>query len=152
MKTVAQQFIELLHAEEQCPRLTVDATHRGVIVPPFVKAEWKESLPINLDSTYPLELIMDQTGLRCRLSFGSLHDCFFPWDSIYAVQERDSGLGIVIDSNLPKGKTPTTKRESPPSVAAVTENLAQPVALEVAETSSAEDRRAGFQVIDGGKE
>ena len=152
MKPIAQQFIELLHAEEQCPRLTVDATHSGVIVPDFVKAEWKEALPIDLDPSFPLELQMDRTGLRCCLSFRGPYECFFPWNSIYTIQDRESGLGIVIDANLPKTTPRRAKGESTAPRPRAQADLRQPAVEEALEVTEAEERRARFQVIDGGKE
>ena len=154
MIEIARQFIEVLQSEDQGPRLTIDATCTGVVVPAFVKAEWGESLPIDLDPAYPLELEMSDVGINCSLSFGGSHACFFPWESVYVVQERDSGLGIVIESNRPgtvasRGKlgladAPEDLNDEPAS--------ARAAAAKVTTHPVAEERRAGFQVIDGGKD
>lgn len=105
MNLLVPQLIEGLHEVGKCPRLVIDATREGVELPQWVREKWGESMPIDLDPRYPLELKMDERGLRCCLSFGGPVDCYFPWESIYLVQDRETALGLVVEENLPPSVT-----------------------------------------------
>ncbi len=169
MKALIQRWIEELQGVGQCPRLMIDATVDGVEVPDWIKNQWGEALPIDLDSSFPLDLRLEDDGLYCCLSFGGPWDCFFPWRSIYVVQDRDSQFGVVIDANLPAEFEMVAKDEpiahpEPPDEAPPSTALAAPAEADSTPTSSeestphaaipesAESRRAIFRVIDGGKD
>jgi hypothetical protein len=101
VRILVQQLIEALHGSNQCARLMINANAPGVQVPERVKRQWGEAMPIDLDPSYPLNMVIDDEGIHCCLSFGGPVDCTFPWPSIYLVQERDSQLGIVIEEHVP---------------------------------------------------
>ena len=161
MKPVAQQFIEALHSESRCPRMTINAQRAGVVVPDFVREEWGERLPIDLDPDYPLELKMDDDGLTCTLSFGGPFECYFPWPAIYAIQDRETSLGMVFEAFLPEDWSVVQGQEDgAPSADTLPTPMLAPVASEdsVGEADEpAGDQhnpaalRAAFKVIDGGK-
>lgn len=180
MRYLIQQWVEALHDNEQCPRLMIDATTEGVMVPEQVKDKWGEAMPIDLDPTFPLKLRMTERGIDCSLSFGGPHDCHFPWRSIYVVQDRETQIGIVVEDNLPADfnlddgatfdqSTRVTRKPSgttqPLRVASTRERMrlvrqappepipAAEVAIELpAEERGVATRRAAFRVIDGGKD
>ena len=102
MKAQIEHWIKELHEQGQVSRLMVNSTVDGVEIPDWVREQWAEALPIGLDPSFPLELRFEDEGLHCCLSFGGPWNCFFPWSSIYVVQERDSQIGVVIDDNLPE--------------------------------------------------
>ncbi|MCY1008738.1 ClpXP protease specificity-enhancing factor SspB [Nannocystis pusilla] len=98
-----QSVIESLYAAGRCPRLHVDATHASVTVPDFIRQQWRERLIIDLDASYPLDLVFGETGLAADLSFGGhVTRCSFPWESIYIVTDRSTGRGIVLDRHVPE--------------------------------------------------
>ena len=177
MIKIIQQFIEALHADEQCPRLLVNALVDGVVVPDHIREKWGNALPIDLEPNYPLELQMTDEGLACCLSFGGPFECFFPWKSIYVVQDRATQMGVVVEDNVPKSmqiqkemtdgvvlkrtetdNQPKTKKQkdvqsSPqPAVAPVPETQDEKASEEEElDLDSPEARRARFRVIDGGR-
>ena len=83
MQHLVSELISALHGNGKCPRLVINARLDGVVLPDWVREKWGESLPIDLDPSYPLELRMDDDGLSCQLSFGGAYPCFFPWAAIY---------------------------------------------------------------------
>lgn len=176
MIKIIKQFIEALHADEQCPRLLVNALVEGVVVPDHVREKWGNALPIDLEPNYPLELQMTDEGLACCLSFGGPFECFFPWRSIYVVQDRETQMGVVVEENVPK--TMQLQKEMADGVVlkrtesdihpkatkhSEVQSLPQPVLAPVHEKKddelskeelnldTPEARRARFRVIDGGR-
>jgi stringent starvation protein B len=104
-----QSVIESLYAAGRCPRLHVDATHASVTVPDFIRQQWRERLIIDLDASYPLDLVFGEHGLAADLSFGGhVTRCSFPWEAIYIVTDRSTGRGIVLDRHVPE----SVKRQS----------------------------------------
>lgn len=98
-----QSVIESLYAAGRCPRLHVDATQPAVVVPDFIRQQWRERLIIDLDASYPLDLVFGEKGLAADLSFGGhITRCSFPWESIYIVMDRATGRGIVLDRHVPE--------------------------------------------------
>jgi stringent starvation protein B len=98
-----QSVVESLYAAGRCPRLHVNATCEGVVVPDFIREQWQERLIIDLDSTYPLDLSFSDEGIGADLSFGGyVNRCNFPWKAIYVVADRATGRGIVLDQNMPE--------------------------------------------------
>jgi stringent starvation protein B len=98
-----QSVIESLYAAGRCPRLHVDATQPAVVVPDFIRQQWRERLIIDLDASYPLDLVFGEKGLAADLSFGGhVTRCSFPWESIYIVMDRATGRGIVLDRHVPE--------------------------------------------------
>jgi len=98
-----QSVIESLYAAGRCPRLHVDATHASVTVPDFIRQQWRERLIIDLDASYPLDLVFGESGLAADLSFGGhVTRCSFPWEAIYIVTDRSTGRGIVLDRHVPE--------------------------------------------------
>ena len=57
---------------------------------------------IDLDPSYPLNLAYTKEGLEVELAFqGQVTRCLFGWLSIYAIIDRSTGRGIVVESHLP---------------------------------------------------
>lgn len=85
------------------PRIVVDAEHPQVQVPPAVKERWRNQLVIDLDPAYPLRLELQVAGLWADLSFsGEVYRCFFAWEAIYSVQNRETGATQVFEHRVPK--------------------------------------------------
>ncbi len=98
-----QSLIESIHADGSCPRLQVDLTCDGIVCPDFVCEKWGEELVIDLDPSYPLDLVFTATGVDVDLSFGGyVTRCTFPYAAIYMVADRATGRGILIDENMPE--------------------------------------------------
>lgn len=128
-----QQGIEKLYAAGKTPRLRIDARRSDVVVPDHIRERWQESLVIDLDAGYPLELEYSDEGLRCDLAFaGQVTRCTFPWVSIYGLFDRASGHGVQIPAHLPKEELPEDLRRAKSS------------------DEAAKARRAKFRVIPGG--
>lgn len=170
MRYLIQQWIEALQAKDQCPRLMIDATVEGVVVPEHVSRQWGQAMPIDLDPGYPLALCIDDRGIACRLSFGGPQDCYFPWNAIYVVQDRATQIGIVIEENLPSGfkladGTPPAEGSeaseqgmlraaaSQPQMRIVPPGRVSDAVAPGSERSGATPtaRRATFKVLEGGK-
>ncbi len=97
-----QEVLESLYAAGRCPRLHINALSAGVVLPSFVRDQWKERLVIDLDPSYPLELEYGDDAVQANLSFaGSVTRCVFPWRAIYIVADRATGRGIKIEQNIP---------------------------------------------------
>jgi stringent starvation protein B len=97
-----QSVVESLYAAGRCPRLHVNATCEGVVCPDFIREQWQERLIIDLDASYPLDLVFAEDGIGADLSFGGyVTRCTFPWQAIYVVADRATGRGIVLDQNMP---------------------------------------------------
>lgn len=89
--------------QEGVPRIVVDATHEGVLVPGQVRDRWGHQLVIDLDPRYPLRLEVSYEGCAVDLSFGGeVSRCVFAWPAIYTVQNRGSGDAVVIEARVPK--------------------------------------------------
>ena len=98
-----QSMVESLNSEGSCPRLHVNVTYDGVVCPEFIREEWQEQLVIDLDPSYPLDLVFTEDGVEVDLSFkGFVTRCIFPWKSIYVVADRDGDKGLVIEENMPE--------------------------------------------------
>lgn len=169
-----QSVVESLYAAGRCPRLHVNALSEGVICPDFIREQWQERLIIDLDSSYPLDLTFDDTGIAADLSFGGyVTRCTFPWKSIYVVADRATGRGIVLDQNMPESvrrsrQTPTTgplqtrtkleavssDDDAAPRAEAAAARAEQPAEAPPSADNTDEEqvqkRRAAFKVIDGG--
>jgi len=80
----------------------VDARRVDVMVPEFIRKQWQARLVIDLDPSYPLNLAYTKEGLEVELAFaGQVTRCLFGWLSIYAIIDRSTGRGIVVESHLP---------------------------------------------------
>jgi stringent starvation protein B len=170
-----QSVIESLYAAGRCPRLHVNATFEGVVCPDFIREQWKERLIIDLDPSYPLDLIFEEDCLAADLSFGGyVTRCTFPYGAVYVVADRSTGRGIVLDQNMPEsvkrsryGKSAAGLQPSRPNLRSVDAKddpgLENGQTAEAAEATDAPDadaaatdeeqvqkRRAAFKVIDGG--
>ncbi len=161
-----QQGIEKLYAAGKTPRIRLDARRNDVVVPEHVRERWKDSLVIDLDPGYPLNLVYDDDGLHCDLAFaGQVTRCTFPWQSIYGLFDRASGQGVQIASHLPKDELPESLRSRPtppvPRLRPISgarkddRPAAEPFVEKsdaAADTSDeqAKARRAKFRVITGG--
>lgn len=119
-----QSVIESLYAAGRCPRLHVDATNTSVVVPDFIRQQWRERLIIDLDASYPLDLVFGDKGIAADLSFGGqITRCSFPWEAIYIVMDRATGRGIVLDRHVPESvkrqaasQAPTAALKSEPEL------------------------------------
>jgi stringent starvation protein B len=169
-----QSVIESLYAAGRCPRLHVNAMHDGVVCPDFIREQWRERLIIDLDPSYPLDLTFAEEGLAADLSFGGyVTRCTFPYGAVYAVADRSTGRGIVLDQNMPEsvkrsryGRAAAPGPNAKPSLRSVAQadgapaaepaEEQQPPPAETAATGDPTDadqvqrRRAAFKVIDGG--
>jgi len=114
-----QSLIESIHADGSCPRLQVDLTCDGIVCPDFVCEKWGEELVIDLDPSYPLDLVFTATGVDVDLSFGGyVTRCTFPYAAIYMVADRATGRGILIDEHMPESVRRRRQPSPPPSVEA----------------------------------
>lgn len=78
-------------------------TYEGVVCPDFIREQWKEALVVDLDPSYPLDIIFTEEGLDVDLSFnGYVTRCSFPWESIYVVADRETGKGLMLEQNMPE--------------------------------------------------
>jgi stringent starvation protein B len=158
------QAIEQLYRIGSVPRLVIDARRNDVIVPDFVRGKWGVELVIDLDPSYPLELVYDEAGVHASLAFsGIVTRCVFGYRSIYRLVDRATGHGVMIAAHAPTttlpvelahdGEQPTTfvetKSRSKPPLAVVPAR--EPAADAASSTDDeAKARRAKFRVIDGG--
>lgn len=161
-----QLGIEKLYAAGKTPRIRLDARRNDVVVPENVRERWQDSLVIDLDPGYPLNLVYEPDALHVDLAFaGHVSRCTFTWQSIYGLFDRASGQGVQIASHLPKAELPAALRPAPPpmpklrSLSSVkTEpTKIEPTKTEPEETAApdasdelAKARRAKFRVITGG--
>lgn len=138
-----QSVIESLYAAGRCPRLHVDATHAAVVVPDFIRQQWRERLIIDLDASYPLDLVFGDKGIAADLSFGGhVTRCSFPWESIYIVMDRATGRGIVLDRHVPE----SVKRQQQQQAAG------QPAPTSQAARAEAADAKPDLRSVDGDAE
>lgn len=174
-----RSVIEELYGAGRCARLHVNASFDGVVCPDFVREKWRERLIIDLDSSYPLDLVFGDEGVAADLSFGGyVTRCSFPYKAIYVVADRSTGQGVVLDQNMPdsirrarRKATPEQAKAEPspaagpapapapaPVPAAAESHTEEPLAAETSgehDTSRTTDdkvqeRRAAFRIIDGG--
>lgn len=97
-----QAAIEDVYAAGHTPRLQIDARRNDVEVPDSVRRSWQARLVIDLDPSYPLDLSYDAEGVAVDLAFsGVVSRCRFAWRAIYAVIDRSTGRGIVVEAHLP---------------------------------------------------
>lgn len=97
-----QAAIEDVYVAGHTPRLQIDARRKDVELPDSVRRSWQARLVIDLDPSYPLELSYDADGLSVDLAFqGMVSRCRFGWRAIYAVIDRSTGRGIVVEAHLP---------------------------------------------------
>ena len=97
-----QAAIEDVYAAGHTPRLQIDARRKDVELPDSVRRSWQARLVIDLDPSYPLDLAYDADGVSVDLAFqGMVSRCRFGWRAIYAVIDRSTGRGIVVEAHLP---------------------------------------------------
>jgi stringent starvation protein B len=97
-----QAAIEDVYVAGHTPRLQIDARREDVDLPDSVRRSWQARLVIDLDPSYPLELLYDADGVSVDLAFqGVVSRCRFGWRAIYAVIDRSTGRGIVVEAHLP---------------------------------------------------
>ena len=102
-----QAAIEDVYAAGHTPRLQIDARRKDVGVPDTVRRSWQARLVIDLDPSYPLALEYDAGGLSVDLAFqGVVSRCRFGWHAVYAVIDRSTGRGIVVEGHLPAPELP----------------------------------------------
>jgi len=79
------------------PRVILDATHKDVIVPEYLRAKHKTQLVFDLQANYPLNIEFDMECFRADLAFsGSTTRCTVPWRRISAIIDRDTGNGVRV--------------------------------------------------------
>lgn len=97
-----QAAIEDVYAAGHTPRLQIDARRRDVTVPDFIRRTWQARLVIDLDPSYPLDLEYAADGISVDLAFqGQVSRCKLAWAAVYAVIDRTTGRGIVVEAHLP---------------------------------------------------
>jgi len=132
--------IEDVYAAGHTPRLQIDARRADVEVPGSVRRTWQARLVIDLDASYPLDLAYDPDGLSVDLAFqGMVSRCRLPWGAIYAVIDRSTGRGIVVEAHLPPA-------ELAPELTWVEPAAKRP---RLAAVPPVEDARAGGASADG---
>lgn len=91
---LVQVAIDAIFWEGGTPRIQVDATREGVVVPQHVSARWGKKLVLDLDASWPLNLEYDEAGVHVDLAFaGSVMRCLLPYEAIYVVVDRQTGRG-----------------------------------------------------------
>lgn len=169
-----QSAIEDVYGAGHTPRLQIDARRNDVEVPDSVRRAWLARLVIDLDPSYPLELAYDADGVSVDLAFqGIVSRCRFGWHAIYAVIDRSTGRGIVVEAHLPPPElapelawvdkqkkprlsaVPSSRPAAPaplaPAQPAPVVDREPPPATSNASDETAKERRARFRVIDGGR-
>jgi stringent starvation protein B len=161
-----QLGIEKLYAAGKTPRIRVDARRNDVVIPEHVRERWQDSLVIDLDPGYPLNLVYADDGVHVDLAFaGHQSRCRFGWPAIYGLFDRASGQGVQIAAHLPLAELPeelrmptTTQKPKLRAISTASREVAPPAPpdkSEKAESTDASDeaakaRRAKFRVITGG--
>lgn len=150
----------------------MNAQTPGVDLPQSIIDVWREELPIDLDPAYPLDLVYDDLGFSCTLSFREPVVCFIPWKSIYILKDRETKTGMIVEANLPLnwtaenegnsvgGGIPVSSVEPRPGLPALDKkdiSVVPAFELDDSETSlggidedTAAERRARFKIIEGG--
>ncbi len=119
-----QAAVEDVYGAGHTPRLQIDARRNDVEVPESVRRTWQARLVIDLDPSYPLDLSYDANGVSVDLAFqGIVSRCRFGWRAIYAVIDRTTGRGIVVEAHLPPpeldGELVWVERQKKPRLSAV---------------------------------
>jgi stringent starvation protein B len=177
-----QAAVEDIYGAGHTPRLQIDARRNDVEVPESVRRTWGARLVIDLDPSYPLDLAYDADGVSVDLAFqGIVSRCRFGWRAVYAVIDRATGRGIVVEAHLPPpdldaelvwverqkkprlsavpSARPLVRASKPASERSGAEGTPKPMsAVSPASPSPvpgsdevAKERRARFRVIDGGR-
>jgi stringent starvation protein B len=173
-----QAAIEDVYAAGHTPRLQLDARRRDVIVPDFIRRTWQARLVIDLDPSYPLDLAYEAAGIGVDLAFqGQVSRCTLSWESIYAVIDRSTGRGVVVEAHLPPAElapeqawvdhaskrpklsaVPVAQEKAgeadeapPPEERPREDKPREDKPREASSDEAAKARRARFKVIDGGR-
>ncbi|MDW8245722.1 MAG: ClpXP protease specificity-enhancing factor SspB [Sandaracinaceae bacterium] len=152
-------FIEHLHGMGRTPRLYIDGRRSDVDIPESVRKRWGSNLIIDLDPSYPLQLVLNEKGVEADLAFqGLVWRCRFSWESIYLVVDRSTGRGIFIEAHRPPEQLPPELQWTPPrgrpELKLITfekhpEEETEPPPLQP--PSDPSNQRRVFRVIKGGK-
>lgn len=90
-------LLDRIWNEGHTPRLIINATHKDVLIPEWLRAQHKERLILDLQADYPMNIEFDLEKLSADLAFsGSVVRCTVPWKRIIAVFDRDTGHGVRI--------------------------------------------------------
>lgn len=101
---VIEEAIRAVQRARRTPHLVINSLAAGVDVPGFIREQWGPQLVIDLDPSYPLDLVLDAIGVHATLSFGqTVHRCAFPWLSIYGVGDHQSGRTVLIGQSTASG-------------------------------------------------
>jgi stringent starvation protein B len=93
--TIAQ-----MHAINGVPRLFVNMSHPGLVMPERLKGSPAQAF--DLQKEYPLFMEKTETALEVSLAFqGETVRCVIPWASIFRIVERHTGKGIMFAQNAP---------------------------------------------------
>jgi stringent starvation protein B len=110
-------FIEGIWSEGCTPKILVDATHKDVVVPEFVRKRYGDALPLNLAASMPLNIVADDSSISADLAFdGVVMRCVIPWNRIYVVINCDKGNGVLIKANKPSGQSEFVQLDEPMDV------------------------------------
>lgn len=147
LRDFVKSLLDGIWNKGHCPKIIIDATHKDVEIPEYVREEWGARLALNLVASDPLDPGFDDDALRLTLAFrGHVVRCTFPWNRIYMVADRETGQGAVIQTNLPEGVRSTA---TPPR--AIVETLGEANHKTDPAPPPVAKRPNPFRVIPGGK-
>jgi stringent starvation protein B len=149
-----ERLVRDLMGRGSSAHLLVDATREGVDVPDSVRDQWKQKLVLDLNPSWPMNIVYDEQGMELDLSFGGLLSrCRIPFHAVWAVV-NPSGKGHVFHANVPPALADEIERDSRD---ARKERLAQktprPTALPAQQTAKTQERSGPprLKLVKGGK-
>ncbi len=119
----------------------IDPTHKDVDLPDYLMGAARVALEFGYNLPKPIDdLTVSPLALAATLSFNKVpYAVFIPWESVEAITDN-KGVGVYY------GTTPIAV--SPEEVAELqVEDKREKVEIEI----SAQNRRKGFKVLEGGK-
>lgn len=112
---VLKNLLDHLWNKGHTPRLIIDATHKDVLIPEWLRAQHKNHLVLDLDAKYPLNITFDVVSLAADFAFsGTTTRCTIPWDRVMVVVDRDTGEGFKAVPVVPANDTEPSTTPEPP--------------------------------------
>ncbi len=129
-----KKLLDHIWNEGHTPRLIINATHKDVIIPDWLRAQHKDHLVLDLQADYPLNIEFDPEKFSVDLAFsGTVVRCTVPWSRIAVVVDRNTGQGYKFVPEVPAN-----------------DDTPRQVAMPSTEEPATEPKRK-FGVIQGGK-
>lgn len=92
-----KSLLDQIWNEGHTPRLIINATHKDVIVPEWLRAQHKDHLVLDLNANDPMNFEFELDHISADFAFsGTVVRCTIPWKRILAVFDRDTGHGVRI--------------------------------------------------------